>query len=101
MVKRLSDVDCVKEVDPLDLSIDHVGDGIAPSTTHADDTDTRTKFIDFRPNEFDAHTSNFPNARTTCAPTRLSRTDSAKTLTQTDAKSRTIHIFLAERSISA
>ena len=43
------------EVDPLDVGLDHVGDGVAARSADADDADPRSKFVDFRPDEIDAH----------------------------------------------
>jgi hypothetical protein len=50
------------EIHALDIGTHHVGDGIAASTTDADDTDSRTKFVDFRPDEIDAHRNIPPQA---------------------------------------
>ena len=54
-VERLSVGVGDDEVDPLDVGPDHVGNGIAARATHSDDADPRPKFVDFRPDEIDAH----------------------------------------------
>ena len=45
------------EVDPLDVGAHHVGDGVAAGAADADDADPRAEFVDFRPDEIDAHGS--------------------------------------------
>ena len=44
-----------EELDPLHVRPDHVGDGVAARAADADDTDPRAKFVDFRPDEINAH----------------------------------------------
>ena len=44
-----------EELDPLHVRLDHVGDGVAARAADADDTDPRAKFVDFRPDEINAH----------------------------------------------
>lgn len=43
------------EIDPLDVSGDHVGDGIAPRAADPDDRDARLQLIDLRRANIDAH----------------------------------------------
>src|SRR5439155_14211252 len=50
------------EVDALDVGAHHVGDGVAASAADADHADPRTKLINFRPDEIDAHDSNSPQS---------------------------------------
>ena len=40
---------------PWTSARDHVGDGVAAGAADADDADPRAKFVDFRPDEIDAH----------------------------------------------
>ena len=43
------------EIDALDVGAHHVGDGVAARSADADDADPGSKFVDFRPDEIDAH----------------------------------------------
>ena len=43
------------EIDSLDVGAHHVGDRITSSAADADDADPGTKFVDFRPDEINAH----------------------------------------------
>ena len=43
------------EIDALDVGVHHVGDGVAAGAADADHADPRAKFVDFRPDEIDAH----------------------------------------------
>jgi hypothetical protein len=43
------------EVDALDVSPHHVGDGVAACPADADHADPRAKLVDLRPHEIDAH----------------------------------------------
>ena len=53
------------EIDALDVGAHHVGDGVAARAADADDADPRTKLVDLRPDEIDAHGSKFlPQAAT-------------------------------------
>ena len=48
------------EVDALDVALDHVGDRVSAGAADADDADPRTKLVDFRTDEIDAHGLNPP-----------------------------------------
>ena len=50
------------EVDALDVGAHHVGDGVAARTANSDHADPRPKFINFRPDEIDAHDLNSPQS---------------------------------------
>ena len=52
-----------QELDALDVGTDHVGDGIAARAADANDTDPRAKFVDFGPDEINAHEPNPSPAR--------------------------------------
>ena len=56
------------EVDALDIGADHVRDRIAAGAADANDADPRTKFVDFRPDEIDAHWTH-PQIRQRFEPT--------------------------------
>jgi hypothetical protein len=43
------------KVDALDVRLHHVGDGVAAGSADADDADPRAEFVDFRPDEINAH----------------------------------------------
>ncbi len=43
------------EIDALDVSAHHVGDGVTARAADADDADAGPQFVDFRPDEIDAH----------------------------------------------
>ena len=43
------------EIDALDVGAHHVGDGVSAGSADADDADPGSKFVDFRPDEIDAH----------------------------------------------
>ena len=48
------------EIDALHVCAHHVGDGVAACTADADDADPRTKLVDLRPDEIDAHLKSSP-----------------------------------------
>ena len=52
------------EVDALDVRAHHVRDCVAARAANADDADPRTKLVDFRPDEIDAHLEILPQAAT-------------------------------------
>jgi len=43
------------EIDALHVRAHHVGDGVTAGAADADDANAGPKFVDFRPNEIDAH----------------------------------------------
>ena len=43
------------EIHALDVGAHHVGDGVSARSADADDADPGSKFVDFRPDEIDAH----------------------------------------------
>ena len=43
------------EIDALNIGSDHIGDSVTASAADSDHGNPRTKLVDFRPNEIDAH----------------------------------------------
>ena len=44
-----------EEIDPLDVAADHVGDGVAARAADTNDANPRSKLVDLRTDEIDAH----------------------------------------------
>jgi hypothetical protein len=50
------------EIDTLNVSAHHVGNGVAARAADADHADPRSKLVNFRPDEIDAHDPNPPSS---------------------------------------